>query len=392
MRRRRLAATVLATALCLASAVHADAVASGRVLRVGPGETFTVPSQAAAVARDGDTVDIDAGTYAGDVAVWRASHLTLRGVGGRAVLDARGHAAQGKAIWVIAGNDTTVQNITFTGAAAPDHNGAGIRQEGTGLTVMECVFRDNEDGLLAGDAPTSAVTVENSEFDHNGYGDGYSHNIYIGHVRTFTLRGCYSHNANVGHDVKSRALTNDILYNRVSDDNASNSSYLLDLPNGGDCRVIGNVFRRGPHASSGTLLSFAEEGPSNPRQALFIVNNTFADDETRHAVTFIRCAGRPTERVINNLFLGAGIWTSDTAGVLSHNLAATPADFVNAAASDFRLAPHSAAIGAGIAPGQEGGFDLTPHFEYAAPEALAPRPQHTPPDVGAYEWNGSRSR
>jgi hypothetical protein len=53
------------------------------LLRVGPGETYAVPSAAAKAARDGDVVEIRAGTYSGDVAVWRASNLVIRGVGGR---------------------------------------------------------------------------------------------------------------------------------------------------------------------------------------------------------------------------------------------------------------------------------------------------------------------
>ena len=57
-----------------------------RTWRVGPDRSLTVPSDAAAVARDGDTVLIDAGTYVGDVATWTQDDLTLRGDGGRAHL------------------------------------------------------------------------------------------------------------------------------------------------------------------------------------------------------------------------------------------------------------------------------------------------------------------
>ena len=68
-----------------------------------------------------------------------------------AKLDAAGQASQGKAIWVIQGDDTTVESVVFTGAAVVDKNGAGIRQEGKNLTVRRCYFHDNEDGILAGD-------------------------------------------------------------------------------------------------------------------------------------------------------------------------------------------------------------------------------------------------
>jgi hypothetical protein len=81
------------------------------VLWVGPGKPFQKPSQAAAAATDGATINIAAGNYSGDAAVWRANNLTLRGVGGRAHLEANGAIAEGKALWVIKGANTTVENI-----------------------------------------------------------------------------------------------------------------------------------------------------------------------------------------------------------------------------------------------------------------------------------------
>src|SRR5438105_1422032 len=79
--------------------------ASGKVLKVGANRELKVPSEAAKVAKDGDTIEIDAGEYLGDVALWPQSNLTIRGVGGRAVLRALGRSMQGKAIWVIDGGD-----------------------------------------------------------------------------------------------------------------------------------------------------------------------------------------------------------------------------------------------------------------------------------------------
>ena len=74
--------------------------AGGRLLAVGRGRAYSVPSKAAKDARDGDIIEIQAGTYRGEVAVWRANNLVIRGVGGRVVLDAAGQSARGKAIWL----------------------------------------------------------------------------------------------------------------------------------------------------------------------------------------------------------------------------------------------------------------------------------------------------
>ena len=78
---------------------------------------------------------------------------------GMAHIDAAGRNAQGKATWVIAGDHTTIRDVELSGSAVPDNNGAGIRQEGANLTVIGCYFHDNQDGILAGDNPTSDIVM-----------------------------------------------------------------------------------------------------------------------------------------------------------------------------------------------------------------------------------------
>ena len=52
--------------LTLVLAGFAGSTADAATLKVGPGRALNAPSAAAAVAKDGDTVLIDAGTYSGD--------------------------------------------------------------------------------------------------------------------------------------------------------------------------------------------------------------------------------------------------------------------------------------------------------------------------------------
>jgi len=358
------------------------AAAPGRVLRVGPDQPLRAPSAAAAVAQDGDVVEIEAGEYPRDVAVWSASRLTLRGVHGWAHLAAQGRSAQQKAIWVLRGRDTTVEHIEFYGCRVPDRNGAGIRQEGPGLTVRHCRFHDNEDGILTGASPESDILIEHSEFHHNGQGDGYSHNLYIGRVRKFTLQFCYSHHAHIGHLVKSRAEENRILYNRLTDEQDGRSSYVLDLPNGGRSFVIGNILQHGPRAENGTAVSYAAEGAKNAVQELYFVNNTCVN-ERQPAANFLRVAGAaPKVRVLNNLFLGHGRLYAG-AGESTGTLVASRTTFTDAAQYDYRLAPASPAIGAGTDPGAAGDFSLRPAFYYQHPLGAVPRPPNEKLNVGA---------
>ncbi len=161
-------------ALCLVC-IPQVASSQAATLRVGPQHVLKLPSQAARIAQDGDTVEIEAGNYRRDAAVWRANNLTLRGVNGLARLFSDGATAEGKGIWVIKGANALVEGIGFFDARVPDRNGAGIRLEGANLTVRRCLFRDNENGILTGANRTSEVLVEETEFDRNGHGDGYSH-------------------------------------------------------------------------------------------------------------------------------------------------------------------------------------------------------------------------
>jgi hypothetical protein len=352
------------------------------VLKVGPDKRYKRPSQAAAIAKNGDIIEIAAGTYVGDVAIWRQHDLTIRGSGGRAHIKANGKAAQGKAIWVIKGNNTTVENIEFSGARVRDRNGAGIRQEGRNLTVRYCYFHDNENGILGGGGN---ILIEYSELDRNGRGDGKSHNLYIsGKTDTLTVRFSYLHHAKIGHNLKSRAHKNFILYNRLMDEQTGNSSYIVDISNGGIAYLIGNLIQQGPKAENFHLVSFGREGLKYPESELYVVNNTFVND--RGAGRFISVAkdAKPA-RVINNIFVGRGELVTGPGDMIT-NLVAENDVLVDRARFDFRLTPGAAAIDAGSDPGSANGFGLLPVFQYVHPTGAERRALRGKIDIGAYEF------
>lgn len=358
-------------------------VVCGRVLKVGPANQYKMPSAAAAVARDGDTIEIDAGKYSGDVAVWTANNLSIRGTGGMAHLDAAGRSAQQKAIWVIRGSNTTIEHVEFSGCKVPDKNGAGIRQEGSGLVLRYCSFHDNEDGILAGANPGSVILIEHSEFNHNGAGDGQSHNIYIGKIKSFTLRYCWSHRAVIGHLVKSRAEENFIICNRLTDEQDGSSSYVIDLPDGGRSFIIGNVIQHGPKAENGVAVSYAAEGAANAVQELYVVNNTCVNQRAAGG-KFLRVAGKsPLVKVVNNLVTGTKT-VLDGNGSLDNNLVTDDPGFVDAAACDYRITAKSRAVNAGIDPGEAGSLRLLPSLQYRHPAGKEPRIAKAKADVGAF--------
>jgi hypothetical protein len=375
----------------LAAAVAAIAVPSqARKLGVGPGKTYAKPSAAAAAAQNGDTVEIDFGSYQSDACTWDADNLVIRGVSfpGSALkyahMDSKGTYAQGKGIWVIDGKNTTVENIEFSGAAVPDENGAGIRQEGPGVTIRNCYFHDNENGILADGGD---MVIEFCEFNHNGLGEvGRTHNIYISSATSFTMRHCYSHHAVIGHNVKSRAMKNYILYNRIMDETSGTGSYDIDLPNGGFSIIMGNVIQQGPETDNPTIVAYGAEGYKNAPNELYFVNNTVVND--RSGGTFLDIAGGATvAKVRNNLFVGPGTPISGTVTDSGGNVTSTSGGLVNRTGFDYRLAANSPAIDKGKDAGTAGGQSLTPAYQYVHPFSRQERVANGILDAGAYEYS-----
>ena len=385
--RRVISAKDLARLAAWTTLVSASAHAE--TLTVGPGKTYAGPCAAVAAAHDNDVIEIDAaGDYGGDVCQIPKNGLTLRGVGGRAKIDAHGKNANGKAIWVISGHDTTVEDIELSGATVPDQNGAGIRQEGDNLTVRRCYFHDNDDGILSNASFTSQILIEYSEFGNNGFGDGYSHNLYIGNVARFTLQYSYSHDAKVGHLLKSRAAENYILYNRLSGEQGS-SSYELDLPNAGTAVVLGNLIEQGPNTQNPTLLAYGEEGTAdgNPGHDLHVVNNTFVNDRPDSG-TFVSIgdAVDSAAQLQNNIFSGPGPLTNQAQAVLSTNFSDGDPRLVAPGGYDYTLEPNSPCIDQGTDPGTLGALSLIPAWQYQHPTSALMRVGVGAIDQGAYEF------
>ena len=360
---------------------------------VGPTRTYTKPSQVANLVADGDTVAIDAGLYLADVCVWHASDLTLRGVGsGYARLDAQGTGAQGKAIWVIAGNNTTVENIEFANCAVADHNGAGIRQEGDNLIIRHCFFHDNEDGLLAGDRPNSEILIEYSIFEHNGYGDGYTHNIYVNHVKKFTFRYSWTHRAVVGHELKSRAYETFIYCSRISNEDGS-ASREIDLPNGGKAYIIGNIIQQGQNGENSNIIGYGLEGLTNPgMHALYLINNTIWNQKTVGSLLAFPSAA-PSCKAYNNLLLGGGsLFANGNVPAVLDTLAnlwfanINDAQLADPQQLDFLPFCTSPAVEVGADPGADGTQALLPAQSYVHPASVKSRLiVGSQPDIGALE-------
>ncbi len=365
--------------------------------KVGASRTYTSPNALykANVVNHGDIIEIDAGDYVGTAsfAKWAVNNLIIKGVGGRPHLIANGQNLQGKGIWIISGNNATIENIEFSGATVPDKNGAGIRQEGTDLTIRNCYFHHNENGILTG-ANAGDIVVEFSEFSYNGYGDGFTHNIYVGHVKSFTLRYSYMHHAKIGHNVKSRATKNYILYNRIMDEATGNSSRLIDLPNGGFTMIMGNLIMQGPNAPNNNLVGYGLEGLSNTApHELHFINNTLVNKRSSAVFLTIK-SGTAIANISNNIFAGVGTVVNGPTTTKSNNTVDTSIAnilFTDEVNYDYRLQTNSPAINAGTSISAVNGFSLTPNKQYVHPINNTTRTTVGIIDVGAYELENALS-
>ena len=354
------------------------------VIKVGANRKFTTLSMAAEFSVDGDTIEIDAnGDYEGDEVIWTKNNLHIRGVDGRPHITSRSLLRNRKALWVIRGNNTIVENIEFSGAKVADRNGAGIRLEGNNLTVRYSYFHDNENGILTGSNPDSNVMIEYSEFAYNGLGNGKTHNIYIGAINKFSLRFSNSHHARVGHNVKSRARENFISYNRIMDESGGNASYQLDFSNGGTAYLVGNVIQQGPKAQNWAIIAFGLEGFRYPKNKLILANNTIVND--RHNGRFINAKTGTELMLVNNIFAGKGK-VPDYESLKVFNLVKREPEFINRKGYNYRLKPGSQAINKGKKLNEYDGVKIKPVYEYMHNSRAKLRPRVGALDFGAFEY------
>ncbi|KQQ86907.1 hypothetical protein ASF77_19010 [Massilia sp. Leaf139] len=339
---------------------------------------------------------MQAATYSGDVCTIYASNLTIRGVNGRPKIDAAGKSAQGKAIWVVAGNNINISNVEMYGAKVADRNGAALRLEGTNFTLRNSFLHDNENGILSGQNLSSTITLESNEFGHNGYGDGYSHNVYIGKVAKLYYRYNFSHDAHVGHNLKTRAVYNLITYSRFSSLRAGETgstaagkpSYEIDVPNAGTTYIVGNVIMQPSSHNNPTLIAYGEEGAINGKDDLYIVNNTFLNEDASRGYFVMVGSGVVTPaKLTNNLFSGTGTQSTQTKAVLTTNFQSLAPSFVNRAAYDLRPLVNPLITNAGSVPGYAlDGLNLKAVYSYKHTASASARGiLGTKTDIGAYE-------
>ncbi len=275
------------------------------IITIGKGQQYANPYYAAPHVQNGDTVEIFPGTYGG--AWFWSPNITIVGMGSGVVISTK-DLTQGKGLFVLSGQNVTVNNITFRGATNYDGNGAGINFTGTNLTVLNSTFLNNQDGILTAPNKASTITVKNSVFNGNGSNagaHGAAHAIYAGAAALLDVENSTFTNTQQGHDIKSRADNTVIKNNSITDGPTGTSSYLIDIPNGGAATITGNYLEKGPlSANYNYAITIGEEGVKNPAGPVLIANNTFVNDDTTKTVFAHNQTGSPDFTVANNTISG----------------------------------------------------------------------------------------
>lgn len=241
----------------------------GAVLWVGAGQQYTDLQDAVDASGANDTIYIAAGTY--DFGEVKIDHdVNIIGVGD-VILTAADKVYKG-ALVTVSGVSLYVENLTFEGLHSWDRNGAGIRHQGADLVVVNSNFNGNENGILATGVGGGDVTIIGSSFVENGYGDGYSHGIYIKVAHVLRVEDSEFVGTKIGHHIKSMAAAT-VVRNSILDQADGQGSYSIDVTKGGDLLVEGNTIIQSADASNGTIISYYVTRGGEPGQVILSQNS-----------------------------------------------------------------------------------------------------------------------
>jgi hypothetical protein len=359
--------------LLLDKKVPSSTAANGRTIVVGPQEALKSITEAARMARDGDTIEILPGEYRQQAVVWTQGRLTIRGVGKRPLLLADGASAEGKALWVVRNAEMLIENIEFRGARVPNGNGAGIRFERGHLKILRCAFFDNEMGILTGNFADTVLEVEDSEFgEAPQHASGALHHLlYAGGIGRLSVHGSRFQQGFRGHLLKSRARESAILYNLIVDGPGGSASYELEFPNGGLAWVIGNVIGQSAASDNPDLISYAAEGQRWPDNALYLAHNTLIDDRPDGRFLHVWTERMPAGTevwAINNLLVGRGAFAPQAPGRHEGNQAIIdPSMLIDGGGQALALPSNSSLRGQARPAGFVRGQSLVPTAEFRFP-------------------------
>lgn len=273
-------------------------ILSAAVLEVGDDKSFDRIESALARASEGDEIVVfpkkDGTPYRRVALLVRVAKLTIRTEkpGISVVLDGDGFEYSGRGsvpraiVQFDPGADACLlDGFTLVNARNESFNGAGVRiNQANDITIRNCTIRDNDMGIMSGGDFSKRTgarqMIENCRVFRNGTErePGYNHNLYLGGTDV-TVKGCLIENSVTGHNIKSRAHRNYILYNIIR--NSANRELDLvdaegntDVP-GSDALLIGNRIVKDPKCKGNrAVIHFGRDGNAEHDGTLWLIFNT----------------------------------------------------------------------------------------------------------------------
>ena len=250
-------------------------------LTVGVGQQYQTIAAAIAVANQiGYSVDIkiSAGTYINDGGVITASYVFLEGIGGTPKLIGANAATGGIAAISVFSDSAVIANLDIAGVTDADGSGAAIYNGFGELYLSNVHLHDNQVGISTYydpdypyTTPDGSIAVSGSEIDHNGSNIDVGRLLYLG-INTSSI-----HDAQSGPEIRSRAGMT-VLYADVIADNASHTSYSLEIPAYTLLAIENTTIEKGPNAQGGSILSVAEYGAIYETSQVDLTNDRFIND------------------------------------------------------------------------------------------------------------------
>jgi hypothetical protein len=170
------------------------------------------------------------------------------------------------------------------------------------------------------------------------------------------------------------------------DEDDGNSSYAIDISEGGRAYIIGNELHEGPLSVNHTMISFGAEKQDRIDQALYVLHNTFHNQNIN--TVFVKNYTDADALVLNNLFAGAPGIMLQGSGRIDGFLTEGSLGLSDLKTYDYSLTRDSPAIDAGAVLPVIKGIDEIPSAEYVHRASARKRQLVWTPDIGAHEFCG----
>ena len=165
-------------------------------------------------------------------------------------------------------------------------------------------------------------------------------------------------------------------YNLLLDGTGGGASYEVDLPNGGDALLLGNVIGQSASTKNPVVVAYGAEGKAWPQNRLRLAHNTLISEGIGPAwflrVWKDRLPPGTQVQAVNNLSVGLGVFALGASGAFRGNFPVTRHMLVDIDTLAFALKEGTPLRGAGVDSRRAFGTDLSPKAEFALPVGTTP--------------------